>query len=80
MVDTPRACPDCQTPLRRIQIVDHQGGAAAVVGLVYMFDETPKMGLWKGGVKNSAGQIHGHLCERCQRVLLYAEPRVGAPA
>ena len=75
MTEPTRTCPDCKTPLRRIQIVDHQGGAAARVGLAYLFDEAPKMGVWKAEVKNRAGDIHGYLCERCSRVLLYAEPR-----
>ncbi len=69
-----RHCPDCQTELRRIQLLDHQGGAAARVGLAYLLEGTPKMGMWKAEVKNRAGDIHGYLCESCRRVLLYAEP------
>ncbi len=70
-----RKCTDCNVALRRIQIVDHQGGAAARVGLAYLLEGKPKMGVWKAEVKNQDGEVHGYLCEKCQRVTLYAEPK-----
>lgn len=69
-----RQCPDCHVPLRPIQILDHQGGAAARTGLAYLLEGKPKMGLWKAEVKNCAGDVHAFLCETCHRVLWFAQP------
>ncbi len=45
------------------------------MGLAYLIEGTPKMGMWKAEVKNRDGDVHGYLCEHCSRILLYAEPR-----
>jgi hypothetical protein len=75
MNDVERKCTDCNVTLRRIQLVDHQGGAAARVGLAYLLEGKPKMGVWKAEVKNQDGEVHGYLCAECLCVTLYAEPR-----
>ena len=69
-----RSCPDCQTPLIPIRIVDQLGQGRTDVGFPYTIDELPKTSGWSGKVKNRAGTVHALLCGSCQRVLLYAEP------
>jgi len=69
-----RTCPECKVALRRIKLLDHQGGATARVGFAYLLEGAPKMGMWKAEVKNRDGDVQGYLCEQCARILLYAEP------
>ena len=44
------------------------------MGFAYLLEGEPKMGLWKAEVKNRDGDVHAFLCERCHRVLWYAQP------
>lgn len=71
-----RTCPDCKLSLKRIELVDHQGGSSPHVGLAYVFDEKPRLSAFRGELTNRAGVVHGYLCPQCQRVLLYATPTV----
>ncbi len=64
-----RKCTDCNVALRRIQIVDHQGGAAARVGLAYLLEGKPKMGVWKAEVRNQDGEVHGAMATAWGRAI-----------
>jgi len=65
-------CPDCDEELRKISLLDQISGAKVNVGIEYTLDEAPVNSMWSGRITNAAGVVHGWLCPRCSRVLLYA--------
>ncbi len=75
---TTRTCPDCKTPLTKIQVIDRLGGTTAESGLIFLDAQaSTKVSVWSGNVINRQGRVHGHLCNDCQRVLFYAEMEGG---
>ncbi|MEC7241909.1 MAG: hypothetical protein VXW32_11820 [Myxococcota bacterium] len=71
---TPRSCPDCQVPLLPIQIVDMMGQHGVESGLTFLSkDSEAQVSIFKTDVANRKGKVHGYLCNKCERVLLYAQ-------
>ena len=71
---TPRTCPDCKVPLLPIQIVDMMGQHGVESGLTFLAkDSEAQVSIFKTDVANRQGKVHGYLCNKCERVLLYAQ-------
>ena len=71
---TPRSCPDCQVPLLSIQIVDMMGQHGVTSGLTFLSKESEaQVSIFKTDVANRKGKVNGYLCNKCERVLLYAQ-------
>jgi hypothetical protein len=69
-----KRCPDCETGLSAIQIVDQKGHGLTDVGFHFTRSSPPKTSSWSGKLTNSAGRVQAFLCDACGRVLLYAGP------
>lgn len=64
-------CPDCETTLLRIQVLDRGYMDSTHEGLMYS-DPTAKKGFF--GNFKTAGTVQALMCGDCGRVLFYAEP------
>lgn len=75
---TVTTCPDCDTPLHPIKLVDATdrafGEGAYRVNLNYAAEDAEApLGGFLGGMAPQ-GNVYGRLCTRCGRILLYAVP------
>jgi endogenous inhibitor of DNA gyrase (YacG/DUF329 family) len=82
---TERMCPDCQTPMQPIRLVDATSSevfgteGSDHVDLEYALPDTPtKMG-WKSHYVPAAGRVGAVMCPACGRIVLYAIPRDHPP-
>jgi hypothetical protein len=70
-----RTCPDCQTPMRPIKMIDAteraMGGGAFRVELTYAADDA-EPGFF-GGIPPE-GKVRGSICPQCGQILLYGSP------
>ena len=69
-----KTCPDCQTPLHPIHIVDQRANGIVAVGFHYTRGAAPRTSAWSGKVQNGDGMVQGFLCDDCSRVRFYATP------
>lgn len=62
-------CPDCQTPLQPIRLIDHS--ARPDRDLEYAAGDAEQT--WSLAIP-VAGKVRAHVCPSCRRIVLYAEP------
>lgn len=65
-----RTCPDCNSEIDPIQVVDQLGGGK-LRPLSYTREAKPKTSSWSGALKNQDGVLDAYLCRGCQRVFFY---------
>ncbi len=72
---TDKKCPDCESPLRAIKILnDARYGVKPLPGeMIYMAVEA-KQSFWTGRYPVE-GQVAACMCDGCGRILLYGVPR-----